>query len=82
MRVSSHRDVTHPSMDILKNNFAVLSVGNGRKKPVPYLPPCELIFMKVCIKAYKIESVSQNNLLTPLQQPEQQNKCFQIGPDR
>jgi hypothetical protein len=31
--------------DIQKNIFAALSAGNGRKMPIPSLPPCELNFL-------------------------------------
>jgi hypothetical protein len=34
-------------IDIQKNNFAALSVGNGRKRPIPSLLPCEMNFLKV-----------------------------------
>ena len=36
-------------IDIQKNNFAALSVGNGRKRPIPSLLPCEMNFLKVYI---------------------------------
>jgi hypothetical protein len=36
-------------IDFQKNNFAALSVGNGRKMPIPSLLPCEMNFLKVCI---------------------------------
>jgi hypothetical protein len=35
------------SIDFQKNNFAALSVGNGRKRPIPSLLPCEMNFLKV-----------------------------------
>jgi len=34
-------------IDFQKNNFAALSVENGRKKPIPSLLPCEMNFLKV-----------------------------------
>ena len=34
-------------IDFQKNNFAALSVGNGRKRPIPSLLPCEMNFLKV-----------------------------------
>jgi hypothetical protein len=34
------------SIDFQKNNFAALSVGNGRKRPIPSLLPCEMNFLK------------------------------------
>ena len=37
-------------IDIQKNNFAALSVGNGRKRPIPSLLPCEMNFLKVYMK--------------------------------
>jgi hypothetical protein len=37
------------SIDFQKNNFAALSVGNGRKWPIPSLLPCEMNFLKVYI---------------------------------
>jgi hypothetical protein len=35
-------------IDIQKNNFAALSVGNGLEMPIPILLPCEMNFLKVC----------------------------------
>jgi hypothetical protein len=48
------------TIDLQKNNFAALSVGDGRqffkalaaKRPIPSLLPCEMNFLKV----YKIHS--------------------------
>ncbi len=34
-------------IDFQKNNFAALSVGNGRKRPIPSLLPCEINFLKI-----------------------------------
>jgi hypothetical protein len=34
-------------MDFQKNNFAALSVGNGRKMPIPSLLPCDMNLLKV-----------------------------------
>jgi hypothetical protein len=36
-----------PSIDYQKNNFAALSVGNGRKRPIPSLLPYEINFLKI-----------------------------------
>jgi mRNA-degrading endonuclease YafQ of YafQ-DinJ toxin-antitoxin module len=38
------------SIDFQKNDFAALSVGNGRKRPIPSLLPCEMNFLKVHIR--------------------------------
>jgi uncharacterized protein (TIGR00369 family) len=38
------------TIDFQKNNFAALSVGNGRKRPIPSLLPCEMNFLKVYTK--------------------------------
>jgi hypothetical protein len=38
-----------PTIDFQKNNFAALSVVNGRKRPIPSLLPCEMNFLKVYI---------------------------------
>jgi hypothetical protein len=35
--------------DIQRNSFAVLSVENGRKRPISSLLPCEMNFLKVFI---------------------------------
>jgi hypothetical protein len=40
-------------IDIQKNNFAALSVRNGRKRPIPSLLPCEMNFLK----AYKCSEI-------------------------
>ena len=44
MRLSFPQDaLSH--IDVQKNNFAALSVGNGRKRPIPSLLPCEMNFL-------------------------------------
>jgi hypothetical protein len=35
------------SIDFQKNNFAALSVGDGQKRPIPSLLPCEMNFLNV-----------------------------------
>jgi hypothetical protein len=35
------------NIDFQKNNFTALSVGDGRKWPIPDLLPCEMNFLKV-----------------------------------
>jgi hypothetical protein len=41
-------EIVHPmDIDFEKNNFAALSVRNGRKRPIPSLLPCEMNFLKV-----------------------------------
>jgi len=35
------------TIDFQKNNLAALSVGNGQKRPIPFLLPCEINFLKV-----------------------------------
>ena len=43
-------EIVHPmDIDFEKNNFAALSVRNGRKRPIPSLLPCEMNFLKVYI---------------------------------
>jgi hypothetical protein len=37
------------TIGIQKNNFAALSVGNGRKRPIPSPLPCETNFLRVYI---------------------------------
>ena len=39
------------TIDFQKNNFAALSVGNSRKRPIPSLLPCEMNFLKVYIRS-------------------------------
>ncbi|MFZ3045305.1 MAG: membrane protein insertion efficiency factor YidD [Desulfatirhabdiaceae bacterium] len=34
-------------IDLQKNIFAALSVGDGRKRPIPSLLPCEMSFLKI-----------------------------------
>jgi hypothetical protein len=42
--------VPFPNIDFQKNNFAALSVGNGRKRPIPSLLPCEMNFLKAIVE--------------------------------
>ncbi|HSO67766.1 MAG TPA: hypothetical protein VLP30_07915, partial [Desulfatirhabdiaceae bacterium] len=37
------------AIDFQKNNFTALSVGDGRKRPIPSLLPYEMNFLKVYI---------------------------------
>ena len=43
-------------IDFQKNNFAALSVGNGRKRPILSLLPCEMNFLKVYSRPEAITS--------------------------
>jgi len=49
------------SIDFQKNNFAALSVGNGRKRPIPSLLPCEINFLKIYTRLFddKDEDIDQ-----------------------
>jgi hypothetical protein len=45
-------------IDIQKNNFAALSVGNGRKRPIPSLLPCEMNFKKGIVSGLLLRGIS------------------------